>query len=167
MYKGIEDREKLPGTSRIVIDVSGSMNSQMSGKSQMTRMDAACGLAILAREICEKVEIYTFSYDTVAVPLRRGFALRDAVVRSQQHGGTYMGKSISKLNSMAPADRTIVFTDEQSADHVPAPVGRGYIVNVASCQNGVGYGEWTHINGFSESIIDYIIAYERSSTDER
>ena len=27
-------------------------------------------------------------------------------------------------------------------------------------QNGVGYGAWTHIDGWSEAVIDYIMAYE-------
>jgi hypothetical protein len=31
---------------------------------------------------------------------------------------------------------------------------------VASYQNGVGYGEWTHIDGWSDSTIEYIRAAE-------
>ena len=53
-------------------------------------------------------------------------------------------------------DRLIVFTDEQAHDSVPDPRGRGYMVNVASNQYGVGYGKWNHIDGFSEAILDYI-----------
>jgi len=30
------------------------------------------------------------------------------------------------------------------------------IVNVGSYKNGVGYGDWIHIDGFSESVLDYI-----------
>ena len=37
-------------------------------------------------------------------------------------------------------DRLIVITDEQSHDSVPAPRGKGYVINVASNRNGVGYG---------------------------
>jgi hypothetical protein len=51
----------------------------------------------------------------------------------------------------------IVLTDEQSSDPVPNPKhGRGYMVNVAAYQNGVGYGSWTHVDGWSEAIFDYI-----------
>ncbi len=35
-------------------------------------------------------------------------------------------------------DRIIVITDEQSHDRVPAPTGKGYVINVASAKNGVG-----------------------------
>ena len=55
-----------------------------------------------------------------------------------------------------PCDRLIVITDEQAQDSVPAPNGKGYMINVAGYQNGVGYGKWTHIDGWSESVIEYI-----------
>jgi hypothetical protein len=36
-----------------------------------------------------------------------------------------------------------------------------YMINIASGQNGVGYGgAWTHIDGWSESVIRYIVAIE-------
>jgi hypothetical protein len=31
---------------------------------------------------------------------------------------------------------------------------------VASYKNGIGYGKWTHIDGWSDSIIEYIRASE-------
>jgi hypothetical protein len=34
------------------------------------------------------------------------------------------------------------------------------VVNVASNRNGIGYGAWTHIDGWSEAIIDYIAKLE-------
>jgi hypothetical protein len=55
-----------------------------------------------------------------------------------------------------------VITDEQSHDHVHAPSGKGYVINVASNRNGVGYGEWTHIDGWSEAVVDYIAELERA-----
>jgi len=58
-------------------------------------------------------------------------------------------------------DRLIVITDEQSHDSVPDPQGKGYMINVASYQNGVGYGSWTHIDGWSEAVVDYIREYEK------
>jgi hypothetical protein len=30
------------------------------------------------------------------------------------------------------------------------------MINVASAKNGVGYGKWTHIDGWSESVIEYV-----------
>ena len=53
--------------------------------------------------------------------------------------------------------------DEQSADDIPAPKGKGYMINVGSYKNGIGYGKWTHIDGFSESVVRYIQAVEETS----
>ncbi len=165
MFKCIDGHEKLGGKTILLIDVSGSMDwGNVSGRSEMTRLDAACALAMLVREICDDVEVHTFSHETVLVPPRRGFALRDAIVGSQSHGGTYLGKAVSKINSLSKAkDRLIVFTDEQSHDTVPNPKGLGYMVNVASYRNGVGYGPWTHVDGFSEAIVDWILELEKSN----
>ncbi len=161
MMKCIADYEKLSGKTVLLIDVSGSMNRPLSSRSDMSRMDAACGLAILARELCENVEIYTFSNNCVIVPNRRGFALRDAVVSSQPHSSTNMGEAVRRCNSI-PHNRIIVITDEQSHDDVPDPSRNGYMINVASYRNGVGYAKWTHIDGWSESIIGYIHEIEKS-----
>jgi len=162
MFASLSGQLRLTGRTVLLIDVSGSMDAKLSARSEMVRMDAAAGLAVLLREIAEEVSLYTFSDALVAVPARRGFALRDAVVHSQPHGGTQLGRALSELRE--PGDRIIVITDEQSHDRVPAPrYGRGYVVNVASHRNGVGYGVWTHIDGWSEAIIEYIRSVETTA----
>lgn len=118
-------------------------------------------LAVLLREIAEKVAVYSFSDDLVEVPARRGFALRDAVDASQRHNGTYLGQAVEKLNRKESFDRLIVISDEQAHDRVPAPNGKGYLINVASYKNGVGYVAWNHIDGWSESVVEYIRALEQ------
>lgn len=163
MFKAIESKEKLNGKTVLLIDVSGSMDEKISAKSESKRIDAATGLAILAREMFKDVEVFTFSNSVVQVPTRRGFALRDAIVNSQAHGGTYLGKAIEEVNRKVNYDRLIVFTDEQSADRPSAPKNgsKGYVINVAANQNGVGYGAWNHIDGFSEAVLDYIVELEK------
>lgn len=151
--------QRLPGKTLLLIDVSGSMDERIGEKSELTRLDSACGLAILAREVCERVEVFSFSRELVAVPPRRGFALRDAILTSQPHNATFLGAAVSHLNGL-PADRLIVVTDEQSHDAVPGPAHDGYMINVASYQRGVGYGPWTHLDGFSEAVLTYIAASE-------
>lgn len=161
MYGCIAEKEKLPGKTALLIDVSQSMDKKLSSKSEMMRCDAACGIGMLARELCEEVKMFSFSGEAVAIPPRHGFALRDVIVNSQQHDGTYLGKAIKHINSNTEYDRIVIITDEQSADKVPDPNGKGYIVNVASYQNGIGYGPYVHINGWSEAILDYIREYEK------
>ena len=160
MLKSLKEQARLKGATRLLIDVSGSMDAALSAQSEMTRLEAACGLAILAREVCDKVEIFTCSNEVKKVPPRRGFALRDAIVGSQPHQGTYLGKAVSAIDQKGV--RLIVFTDEQSHDAVPKPVGRATMINVASYQHGVGHGDWQRVNGFSEAIIAWIAASEET-----
>ncbi|MGA7712665.1 MAG: TROVE domain-containing protein [Rhizomicrobium sp.] len=158
MLKSITGHARLNGRTTLLIDVSGSMFYPLSAQSEMTRAEAACGLAVLAREVCDEVEIYTFSQETVKVPPRRGFALRDAIVNSQPHGNTMLGAAVGKVD--AKGRRLIVFTDEQSHDSVPSPKGTGYIINVASYQHGVSTDAWRRVDGFSEAVVAWIAAQE-------
>lgn len=160
MIKAVDSLEKIKGKTVLLIDVSGSMDAKLSDKSENSRLETACALAILAREICETVEVYTFSFGLIEVAPRHGFALRDAIFNSQAHGGTNLRHSLNQLHSKTKYDRLIVFTDEQSSDKPSAPNGKGYVINVANNQNGVGYGKWLHIDGFSEAVITYIQQYE-------
>lgn len=159
---------KLPGRTIVIVDVSGSMDKPISEKSKMLRLDAACGMAILLREICEQFEVYSFSEGIVEVPPRNGMALRDAIVSSQPHSGTYMGKTLQHIKDNATDyDRLIVITDEQSQDDVPKmPKKKNYILNIAGYQNGIGNkNNWTTITGFSEASIAYIMEYEKIGID--
>src|SRR5262249_45164559 len=160
MFRALEGAPRLAGHTVLLVDVSGSMVAPLSRRSTMLRTDAAYGLAVLLSEIAEKVSVYTFSNACVRIAPRRGFALRDAMELSQPHSGTMLGAALDSIRE--PCDRIIVITDEQSHDRVAAPRGRGYVINLASARNGVGYGPWTHIDGFSEAVIDYIREYENT-----
>ena len=158
MFKSLEGQVKLPGKTVLLVDISGSMDAALSRRSEMARTDAAYGLAVLLREIAEHVSIYSFSDHLVRIPSRSGFALRDAIHTSQPHSGTYLGKAMSGIDEKY--DRLIVITDEQAHDTVPNAKARGYVINVASYKNGVGYGQWVHIDGWSEAVVEYIRAAE-------
>jgi 60 kDa SS-A/Ro ribonucleoprotein len=163
MLRSLESHEKLPGKTVLLIDVSGSMfGTKVSAKSDLDRFDAAAALAILAREICEEVEIYSFSDRKVRVPARRGMALVEAIRDSQLHSSTRTGDAVRSINANTQYDRCIIFTDEQSHDPVPNPKGIGYIINVAAYENGIGNATWTTINGMSEAVIDYIQQSEKT-----
>ena len=170
MLKGIAGLSKLEGSTGLLVDVSGSMNYRLAKKGEATRMDAAAGLAILLREKAEEFCSATFSDACVELPPRRGFALRDAIVKSQAHSGTYLKRALTQLygsDEWRKLDRLIVVTDEQSHDGILAAWTRkAYVVNVAPYKNGLSYGNgWTHIDGWSERVVDYIFAVEKESTE--
>jgi 60 kDa SS-A/Ro ribonucleoprotein len=165
MLKGIAGLEKLPGVTGLLLDVSGSMNYRLAKKGETTRMEAAAGLAILLREKAEEFRVATFSDTCVTLSTRRGFALRDAIVGSQAHSGTYLKRALSTLQGgkeWADVERVIVITDEQSHDGIlPAWTGKAYVINVAPYKSGISYGNgWTRIDGWSERVLDYIAAME-------
>jgi 60 kDa SS-A/Ro ribonucleoprotein len=163
MLKCLGSHEKIGGKTVLLLDVSGSMDHAVAGKSEITRMDAACGVGMLLREVCSDVAVYTFSHECKLVPSRRGFALRDAIVQSQPHSSTMTRHAVDRVNIQEKYDRLIVITDEQAADGPGNPKGdsKGYFINVASNQNGIGYGRWTHIDGWSEACIDFIREIEK------
>jgi len=122
------------------------------------------GMAVL-REKAEEFCIATFSDACVELPPRRGFAWRDAIVGSQAHSGTYLKRALETLpekREWRELARLIVITDEQSHDGIlDAWTPRAYVVNVAPYKYGVSSGRgWTHVDGWSGRIVDYIAAVE-------
>lgn len=162
MQAVMEGLERLPGRTLVLVDNSGSMHASISAKADLQRIDAASGLAILVRGVAQTCRVFSFAERVTEVPPRSGMALRDAIGQTPS-GGTYLGAAVTVMNAI-PHDRLIVLTDEQSHDPVPNPVGRGYMVNVASNKNGVGYGPWVHVDGWSESVVRFIAESEREVT---
>lgn len=159
LCEAIAEMSPLSGETAVLIDVSGSMDWKISARSDMTRMDAAAALGAI---VPGKVRLFTFSRAVVEIPPRRGMSGIDAIVKSQPHSGTYLGAAVTALNRDIKHDRLIVITDEQTDDKVPDPVAkRAYMINVASDRNGVGYGRWTHIDGWSDGVLKFINAHER------
>lgn len=167
MFKCLADFKKLPGRTALLVDGSGSMfGAKVSEKSELDRFDAACALAVLAREICEEAVVLVFGDGTKQIAPRRGFALRDAMKAAAEGNGTNIGQAKQVADRLG-YDRIIIFTDEQSRTSITHPKGmaKGYIVNVAPYDRGVGYGAWTHVTGFSEATLDFIQASEAESVE--
>lgn len=158
LLAGLEKQVAMKGKTIVLVDVSGSMVAPLSRKSDLQRIDAAATLASIIN--CEDLRVFTFSHKNIEVPARKGMAGVEAIKRSQPNGGTDLGDAVRLANSL-PHDRLIVITDEQSQTVVPDPVAKkAYMINVASAKNGIGYGKWIHIDGFSESVLKFIAEIE-------
>jgi 60 kDa SS-A/Ro ribonucleoprotein len=183
MFKCLAEQPKLKGKTVLIVDTSGSMHGQISAKSELDRLSAAAALAMLVRELGEDVKVYATAGDdgtrihkTMIVPPRRGFGLRDLLSYDQTSriiggGGIFLKQVIEYVREkeQGEADRIIVITDEQDCDLVNRPTSakpfgtNNYLINVATYKNGIGYGEWVHIDGWSESVLDYIQASEKQA----
>jgi hypothetical protein len=163
MLRCVSEMPKLKGRTALLVDHSGSMQNPLSEKSEITRFDAAGALGIMLREICEdEFRLFTFSEKCMEVAPRRGFAMIDAIQKVVNPVWTKLGMAVNYVyNAFPECERLIVITDEQSADKPRNPQGIGYVINVASARNGIGYGPWAHIDGFSEAVIDWIFEHEQ------
>jgi 60 kDa SS-A/Ro ribonucleoprotein len=178
MFRSLKSQTPLPGTTALVVDTSPSMwMGRLSRNSDMDRFEAAAGLAILLRETAERVNVYAFNEKAYEVPPRRGFALRDALAATKNNWSRG-GLAVAAANRDG-YDRIIVITDGQwhfsdtttvqgygegdPQTVAPAPLTKqAYMINVASYKNGVGYGKWMNIDGWSDSVIEYIRALEQT-----
>jgi hypothetical protein len=185
MLASLADAERLAGSTLLVVDTSGSMRAPLSAKSTLDRIDAACGLAVLIRELCEDATVYvtagndyTRVHATAMVPARRGMALRAAIKSTAAAlggGGIFLKQCMDFIASAQkkpfgqklPFDRVLVFTDEQDCDKKANPataqkLGRfNYINNVAPYKPGIDITQgWARINGWSDRVVDWILMEE-------
>lgn len=171
---------KLGGYTIFVVDVSGSMGSSISGKSNFNRLQVATAMAILAANQCEKIDIYctagndgTRVHKTAKIDYPQlGFGLIEQIeklTRTLGGGGIFTRQCLEyiKAHTTEVPDRIIIFSDSQDCDHaharVPAPFGvNNYIVDVSAHKHGVNYkGVWTaEISGWSDHFLTYIAAVE-------
>ena len=171
---------KLPGKTLFIVDVSGSMSAPMSSKSDFTRYDAACAMAMLAVNQCEDYEIVCTAgndgrregaHEHIKYP-QKGFGIIQQIKDTNKRiggGGIFTRQCLNWCKSHVGKefDRIIVFSDSQDCDfpnlRIPEPFGTyNYICDVSANTKGVNYrGKWTaEISGFSEHFLTYIAALE-------
>ena len=163
MLKSCEGMPKLPGSTLLLIDTSGSMDAPLSKKGTNSRVNTAAALGIVIREVCEDPAIVMFGTESLRLPPYRGFALRDFLLntptRMNVGYGTETGKALRKHKSVE-YDRVIVVTDEQSWDELPPAKDNSYIINVGADKPSIAYGHWTSLTGWSNNILNYIAKKE-------
>lgn len=190
MFKALDGMPKLTGRTLLVVDTSGSMGGRLASKSEVSRMDAAGALALMARHLCDSSVVYVTAGDdyrkkhaTALVPEHvDGFSLMEKI-RNANHeygiggGGIFMVQCLEHIQNQKHGDfdRVIVFTDEQDCDTpsknpaLAARLGKfNYVVNVGNEKNGISYkNQWDHIDGWSEKIFDYIRLFELDAENLR
>lgn len=155
----IADSKPLPGTTGLCVDCSGSMHSPLSTQSGTTLFDAA---AALAGCVNGRTRLIAFGTSAKEIQPVQGLGTKIALQASGMGGGTNTHLAVQMANKM-DLDRLIVITDEQATQALTKPKAkRAYVINIASYKNGIGYGDYTHIDGFSASALEYIREIEAS-----
>lgn len=184
MIKAAVNQPRLKGRSLFIVDISGSMGSRVSKKSELTRLDCAKAMAILASEVCDEFEIVcTAGNDSTRVGAhewikypRRGFDIMGQIDETGKRigwGGIFTQQCLewckTQFSGKKPFDRIIVFSDSQDCDYadkrLPQPFATfNYICDISCNKHGIAYkGVWTaEISGFSEHFLSYIAQYEQT-----
>ena len=174
---------KIPGTTIVAIDVSGSMNHLRSAKGEFTGMDVAYALAALSTHIFEDtILVFTAGNDHsytgrhVVWTNSRGLGVFndvENVIRSVGGGGIFTYQLCEWLKSQGlskDADRLVVISDSQDIDRHRGvmkkpdtrPYDTSYIIDISTNTHGIKTGNWTaEINGWSDKLFHYIYAVEK------
>ena len=181
MINSYANLPKLKGKTLFIVDVSGSMGARMSEKSDFSRYDAACAMAMLAANQCEDYEIvctagndytHTGAHEHIPYP-QKGFGIFEQIRKTNRNigcGGIFTRQCLEWCSDKFKSqkfDRIIVFSDSQDCDfperRIPKPFGTyNYICDISAHTKGVNYkGIWdAEISGFSEHFITFIAAME-------
>ena len=111
----IANLPKIPGKTVIAIDVSGSMNLNISNKSDTTCGEIAVLLGLMASKLCEEYIVYLFDTDLKLMNVsHRSGILQTACNYNILGRGTDLTLSIRRMiNSGIYADRLIMLSDNE------------------------------------------------------
>lgn len=188
--KTMANKNPLNGYTVVVIDFSDSMMQRISKKSMMRRFDAACALAAIIASLNGYCRVFaTAGNDTKRVHATKevgAFSGLELVYLLQLinkkkklgRGGIFLYQTMEYISKQVEShhiDRVIVITDEQdcdihserSPDRAKLLGKKNYIINIGSYDKAIAYRKFTHINGFSENVIEYILAAEQTEQIEQ
>ena len=126
----------------VVVDTSGSMQSGVSNRSTLTRIDVAAVMAIATAKRAKDVDVVIFGQDNTLVPDVRGASVLagvEQVVRSVGSVGhaTYGHTAINRWFDAQRHRRVVLFTDDQQHDSGSVPLDHVpliYTFNLAGYQ---------------------------------
>ena len=189
----INNLPKINGTTVISVDVSGSMRSKISAKSDIECSEIALMLAYIANRLCENAFIYAFDNNIYQLTMSSRAGILQAVESTPIHGG---GTNMSlpfrlMISEKINADRVIILSDNECnsssffwrpfnanktvqsyADEYRKTSGNNIWVHAVDL-HGYGtqqfHGQKTNIiAGWSEKVLDFInLAEQGEGTLER
>lgn len=169
----IENIEKLPGTTVIAVDTSGSMGQKLSAKSEVCCGEIGMMLGMIANRICENSVFYTFNGTIEKHAVSRMIGVLYAVMKSSYPGGmTIMSLPFRKMiDEKVQADRVIIISDNECncgwrkpvqslADEYRRISGNNiwvHAIDLQGCGTQQFHGFKTNIiAGWSEKVLQFI-----------
>lgn len=179
LESSVDNMPKLPGTTVIAVDISGSMGSPVSSNSEVKCYEIAMLLGLLANRICDNSIFYTFNGNINKEMVSSKCSILEKVSATNCNGGTNMSLPFQKMiNDKIKADRIIVLSDNMNngglwgnsptqhyADEYRKITGNNIWVHGVDLQ---GYGtqqfhgaKTNIIAGWSEKVLDFILLAEQ------
>jgi hypothetical protein len=114
----IDNMPKLPGTTVIAVDTSGSMCSTLSGNSKVKCGEVAMLLGLIANKICDNSIFYTFNTQIKKYAVSQRTGILDTVVNHCScGGGTIMRLPfLEMITDNIKTDRIIILSDNECND---------------------------------------------------
>lgn len=111
----VENMQKIPGTTVIAIDVSGSMLDKISSKTDIRCFEIAFLLGVLAVKICDNAIVYTFDNELHKKNISsKGGIIAQALNLDRIGGGTSLELPLREMiNENIKADRLIILSDNE------------------------------------------------------
>ena len=181
----VQNLPRLPGKTVIAIDVSGSMSSRISQKSDVMCSEIATMLGMIANRICDDAIVLAFDTQLYKKDVSKRSGILYATVHSNAHGGgTNMGLPFEYLmQNKIKCDRVIVLSDNmvnsgytwytrktvgQLANDYRASITKPDVWVHAVDLQGYGTqqfnGKYTNIiAGWSEKLFDFILLAEKGT----
>ena len=173
-----ENVPKLPGRTVIAVDVSGSMSSNVSVKSEIRCREIGMMLGMIANRICDDAIFYTFNDRISQKQIPSAGILYSTVHEAMSSGGTDMHLPFKQmLTDGIQCDRIIIISDNEcNSPYFRQPVQ--VIADQYRKQSGndiwvhaidlAGYGtqqfsgpKTNIIAGWSEKVFDFILLAEQ------
>jgi 60 kDa SS-A/Ro ribonucleoprotein len=183
----VENLPRLPGTTIIACDNSGSMECPISSSSDVTPKDIGSLLGAVAQRICEKSHIFVFACTSAQVKLD---AEQDILARAREISEKDVGGATNAylvlhdlIRFQLPADRILFFTDMQIygphrgfPDEYPdedftsllrtyrqrvSPAVRTYIFNLQPYEHFMTPADEqgvSYFSGWNENLLRYVAA---------
>ena len=177
---------KIPGTTILAVDVSGSMGMVTSKYTDFDRLDLAVAMAALGSYIFEDmILVFTAGSDGLRTGKHivwdnsKGLSIFNDInsIRGKVgQGGIFTAQLCEWLKEQGHAknaDRLVVISDSQDIDVAncskvkpdTSPYKNSYIIDISANTHGIKTGVWTaEISGWSDGVFRYIAAVENLNT---